>query len=55
MTPEVCILPLTPKPHPDTNSPMNIKDLSTDQIRSIIAIKKKIEKLHTTVDRKVEK
>jgi predicted RecB family endonuclease len=34
---------------------MNIKDLSTDQIRSIIVIKKKIEKLHKTVEKRVEK
>jgi hypothetical protein len=34
---------------------MNIKDLSTDQIRSIIVIKKKIEKLHAAVERRVEK
>jgi midasin (ATPase involved in ribosome maturation) len=30
-------------------------DLSTDQIRSIIVIKKKIEKLQTAVQRRVEK
>ena len=29
---------------------MNIKDLSTDQIRSIIVIKKKIEKLQAKID-----
>jgi hypothetical protein len=34
---------------------MNINDLSTDQIRSIIVIKKKIEKLQTAVQRRVEK
>jgi hypothetical protein len=34
---------------------MNIKDLSTDQILKVIAIKKKIEKLHTAVEKRVEK
>jgi hypothetical protein len=34
---------------------MNIKDLSTDQILQIIVIKKKIEKLHSTVEKRVEK
>ena len=34
---------------------MNIKDLSTDQIRSIIVVKKKIEKLQTAVEKRVEK
>jgi hypothetical protein len=29
---------------------MNINDLSTDQIRRIIAIKKKIEKLQSKID-----
>ena len=34
---------------------MNIKDLSTDQILQIIVIKKKIEKLHKAVEKRVEK
>jgi hypothetical protein len=34
---------------------MNINDLSTDQILQIIAIKKKIEKLHAAVEKRVEK
>jgi hypothetical protein len=34
---------------------MNINDLSTDQILSIIAIKKKMEKLHNTTRKRVER
>jgi hypothetical protein len=34
---------------------MNIKDLTIDHILQIIAIKKKIEKLHTNVEKRVEK
>ncbi len=47
--------PLTPQPFPDTNSPMNIKDLSTDQIQNIIVIKKEIEKMQTRFQKRVEK
>jgi hypothetical protein len=55
MTPEIDILPLTPKPRPDINSPiMNITNLTTDQLHRIIVLKKRIEKLHNKIESIVE-
>ena len=51
MTLEVCIPPLTPKPLPDTNSPMtDLKDLTAAQLQRIIDVKQQIEGLQNQLE-----